>query len=133
VTSDPVLIPLFVVALLTLLWLLFGTGRPASSGRRPHAPNGTYQYRPRHSRCPFTFNLVKQPDGEVRIYILSGPSYRSRPTDGHSTHRYVDQRNRRCVCIEHSLRPTNFRDAKSWARYWADKTALYIKTGRPFS
>jgi len=99
----------------------------ASTSRR-------YWYRSRHIQKPFTFNLVKQPDGEVRIYICNAPSYGSRQTDGHSTHRYFDSGNGlHYVCVEKSLCPTNFDDARSWARYWANKTAKYIKTGRSFS
>jgi hypothetical protein len=110
-----------------------GTPQPSRPAQAGAAQSRRYQYRSRHIRHPFVFNLVKQPDGEVRIYIVDSPSYRSRQTDGHSTHRYQDQSNRYYVCVDHSLRPTNFHDARSWARYWADKTAQYMRTGRPFS
>ena len=102
--------------------------RPVQAGA---AQSRYYRYRSRHIRHPFVFNLVRQPDGEVRIYIVNSPSYRSRPTDGHSTHRYLDQFDRYYVCVDHSLRPTNFHDARSWARYWADKTAQYMRTRAP--
>src|SRR5262245_48181596 len=133
--SGFVLLVLLTGAVVLIALLL--TGSAQTSSRHPHHADGTttkrYWYRSRHIRKPFTFNLVKQPDGEVRIYILDGPSYGYRATNGHSTHRYFDTHHRPYVCIDHSLRPTNLHDARSWARYWADKTARYIKTGRSFS
>lgn len=133
--SEFMLILLFGGAAVLIGLLLSGSTQ--RSARHPQHADGTtskrYEYRSHHVRHPFTFNLVKQSDGEVRIYILDGPSYGSRATDGHSTHRYFDHGNRPYVCIEQRLRPTNLHDARSWARYWADKTAQYVKTGRPFS
>lgn len=81
----------------------------------------------------FEFDLVPQRSGEVRVYIVSQPGYGGRAADGHSTHRYHDPRRGHYVCVDTKLAPTNVRDAASWADYWADGTARYIRTGRAFS
>src|SRR4051794_6871725 len=84
---------------------------------------------------PFEFDLVKHPDGEVRIYIVDNcPFYGGMPMDGHSTHRYFDKnRALHYVCIRDDLVPTNNYDAKGWARYWADRTSRYIVHRKEFS
>lgn len=93
---------------------------------------GTFHYTTRDGSFEFVFDL--QPvGGEVRIYIIRQPSYRSRAEDGHSTHRLGIGSGRPYVCVEHGLKPTNVPDALSWAVYWAEQTAEYIRTGRAFS
>lgn len=80
----------------------------------------------------FCFRIVERWNGECRIYIVDQPSYCGWPTDGHSTHRYRDD-NGYFVCVRDDLIPTNFSHAKAWARYWAERTTDYIRTGRPFA
>jgi len=97
-----------------------------------HHAYGTFHYTTRDRSCDFTFDL--QPVGrEVRIYIVQQPSYGSQPSDGHSTHRLGIGSGRPYVCIEGGLKPTNVPDALSWAVYWAEQTADYIRTGRAFT
>ncbi len=81
----------------------------------------------------FRFRLKEMWSGEVRIYIESQPGYGYLATDGHSTHRYYDEDEGHYVCVDDDLKPTNFTDAKDWARYWARGTVGYIQTGREFS
>ncbi|MCF6197948.1 MAG: hypothetical protein L3J67_00885 [Hyphomicrobiaceae bacterium] len=80
----------------------------------------------------FRFLLEEAYDGEVRIYIKDQPDYGYRDTDLHSTHRLGSTDNH-YVCVHEDHVPTNFADAKDWARYWARGTAQYIDTGDSFS
>lgn len=92
---------------------------------------GIFQYMTRDYAYNFTFDL--QPiESEVRIYIVEQPSYGSRASDGHSTHR-MGLPDKPCVCVDHRLRPVTVPEALSWAIYWAEKTAEYIRTGKKFS
>jgi hypothetical protein len=93
---------------------------------------GVYHYQSRCRRYDFTFDLRRVGD-EVVIYILKQPGYGHRPDDGHATHRLGLERGRPYVCVKHSLRPRTVPEALSWATYWAEETARYIKTGRSFS
>lgn len=81
----------------------------------------------------FDFSLAKQRDGRLRIYITHSPSYGSRATDGHSTHRYYDTMRGHYICIRDDLAPTNATEAQDWARYWAENTSSYIVHGKDFS
>ena len=91
---------------------------------------GHYTYTTRCQRYQFTFEL-KPVGREVRIYIVEHPSYGWRSEDPHSTHRRHD--GRYYICIEHGLEPTTTPQALSWAVYWAEQTARYIRTGQAFS
>jgi len=99
--------------------------------RWPADAFGRYTYTTRDRSASFSFEL-KPVGGVVRIYILDQPSYRGRPSDGHATHR-IDIGARPFVCIRSDYQPTNVPDALSWAVYWAEETARYIRTGRAFS
>ena len=90
----------------------------------------TYEYQVDGFR--FRFRLERAWDGEVRIYIREQPDYGCRDTDLHSTHRLGETGNH-YVCVKDDLRPTNFADARDWARYWARGTVRYIRTGEAFS
>ena len=93
---------------------------------------GTYTYTTRNRRHEFEFDL--QPVGsEVRVNIISQPSYGSRPDDGHSTHRNGLLVGKPSVCIRTDLLPTTVGDALSWAIYWAENTADYIDIGKSFT
>lgn len=90
----------------------------------------TYHYSARSKG--FSFILRKMWDNEVRIYISNSPSYSPRSTCMHATHRLSDSQGY-YVCVRDDLIPKTISDAKSWARYWADKTAKYIDCGTSFS
>lgn len=66
--------------------------------------------------------------GEYRAYIEQSPSYRNRPTDGHSTHRHYD--GRYYVCWSQPVRSYN--DMINIAKGWADCTQKYIESGTRF-
>lgn len=93
---------------------------------------GEYTYMTRDRSCTFTFHL-KPVRGVVRIYIVSQPSYGRRAADGHSTHRIGVNSEHPYVCIADRHQPSNVPDALSWAVYWAEKTAAYIRHGTSFS
>lgn len=92
---------------------------------------GVYDYTTRDGRYQFQFDL-RRIGSEVRVYILSQPSYGRRATDGHSTHRLHDSGGN-YICIRSDLTPDNVPDALSWLVYWAEETGQYISTGRGFS
>ena len=82
----------------------------------------------------FGFELVPQSDGTVRLYILEQPSYGLNDSSLTETHRYYDDASRlHYVCIKDHLAPRNETDARDWADYWSQMTAIYIASGRPFS
>jgi len=89
----------------------------------------TGTYRTKSGRSYFRFSYEDQYDGEVRIYILSQPSYRGRPSDCHSTHRYGVS-SRPYICYEPA--PTNQSDAIKISKAWAENTEKYIEYGRSF-
>ena len=91
------------------------------------AYNGTY--RTKSGRNYFRFSFVQQPNGEVRAYIESQPSYGGRPTDRHSTHRHWEG-SRPYVCFEPL--PRNLAEAIDVAKSWAEHTEQYVRNGTPF-
>ena len=80
----------------------------------------------------FSFYMKKRWNGKIRLFIRDQPSYGSRSTNLHSTHRYSSA-DGYYVCIKDDLEPTNFAHARDWANYWARQTVNYIKTGRSFN
>lgn len=89
-------------------------------------PGGTINYRA--SGCVdyrFRFEWIPRQDS-WRIYILEQPSYRSRATDMHSTHRLGLPHNP-YVCWTDPLR--TYEDALTIAALWADMTQRYIAIG----
>lgn len=81
----------------------------------------------------FTFAFVPWPREKHRIYILTSPSYGSRATDAHSTHRYHDGAlNRHFICVAASAYPDDLTAARELALMWAQATAEYIATGKKF-
>lgn len=106
---------------------------------------GEFEYTTRDGQYDFRFNLapanIIDPDhdwwieDEVVIFILHQPGYEGRATDGHSTHRIdYPKTGRKFVCVGRDQDPpTNVPDALSWAVYWAEETAEYIRTGASFS
>jgi len=73
---------------------------------------------------------IEKVGGEWRIYILDQPSYGSRSSSAHATHRLSDGSGRKYVCWTGSL----YSEADAWqiAALWADKTQNYIRSGSGF-
>jgi len=94
---------------------------------------GRFDYTSRDLNFDFSFD-IKEVGDEVRIYIVSQPSYGARSQDLHTTHRIWDRdRHMHYVCVDQDLEPGNVPDALSWMIYWAENTAEYIRSGRRFS
>lgn len=75
----------------------------------------------------YRFKICKV-NNEYRAYIEHSPSYRSRATDGHSTHRHYD--GRYYVCWSTPVR--TYDNMVAIAKQWADCTQRYIESGTRF-
>lgn len=85
-------------------------------------------YRTRDGRADYQFSFERLSDGSIRPYIESMPSYGSRDTGLHTTHRLHDSSRRYYVCWNRPL--INVEDVKQVVALWSDLTQEYIKTGR---
>ena len=83
------------------------------------------QYQTNDGQDKFTFS-VERSGRSFRIYIDAQPSYRSRATDAHSTHRYSDGP-RHYICWDGEL--NSWAEAEDIATAWAERTQGYIRTG----
>lgn len=88
----------------------------------------TIYYRTKDGRSDYGFSFQRLSDGSIRPYIDSMPSYGSRDTGLHTTHRLPDSTGRYYVCWDSPL--TNIDDVKRVVSLWSDLTQEYIKTGR---
>jgi hypothetical protein len=86
-------------------------------------------YRTSDGAADYQFLFEEQADGTWRAYITEQPSYRSRPSDAHSTHRLSDG-DRKYVCWTDPLE--SLEEAKQVAALWANATQNYIRTGKTF-
>lgn len=74
----------------------------------------------------FNFKLV---NNEWRAYITKMPSYGSRETWGHVTHRHFDGE-QPYICWDKKI--TDLKDMQTVAKAWSDMTQKYIATGQRF-
>ena len=89
------------------------------------------EYRTKDDTESYFFEFQELPDRNWRVYILKQPSYGSRSTDGHSTHRYFSAATGRTwICWSVPIR--SLAEARSVAGQWAEKTQRYIRTGQGF-
>jgi hypothetical protein len=88
------------------------------------------RYRTESGRYCFSWSFEEQSDGEVRIYIVSQPSYGGRSSGAHETHRYGLGSGRPWVCFEPP--PSSREDAIEVAKAWAERTEQYILWGINF-
>lgn len=102
-------------------------GALANEGRQR---GGTIYYRTRDGRADYGFSIERQGNNTYRAYIASQPSYGSRATGPHDTHRLTDSGGRTYVCWTRPLRSEA--DARAVAAAWADATQEYIRTGGGF-
>lgn len=87
----------------------------------------TIKYRTKDGRADYEFSFEHRWNGEWRAYIVSQPSYGSRATDAHSTHRLTATFGRKYVCWD---RPIYSReDLESVVALWCDRTQDYIRYG----
>ncbi len=84
------------------------------------------KYRTKDGQADYGFSFEKQNDGSLRAYIDSMPSYGSRSTSLHTTHRFPDN-GRHYVCWDRSIYDEE--DLKKVVAIWCDTTQTYIKTG----
>lgn len=88
----------------------------------------TIKYRTRDGRADYEFSFEQQSGGDWRAYIVSQPSYGSRPADADSTHRLTDS-GRKYVCW--NSRIWSRRDLEKVVALWSDRTQEYIRYGLP--
>ena len=86
-------------------------------------------YRTRNGRSDYRFRIARTSDRGYRVYILNQPSYGSRGTGDHATHRLSDPHGR-YVCWTGRLNTRE--EARQVAATWADKTEDYILKGLRF-
>lgn len=86
-------------------------------------------YRTRNGRSDYKFRIAQIPGVGYRVHILDQPSYGSRDTGAHPTHRLKDSRGR-YICWAGRIK-TN-KEARQVAAAWADKTEDYILRGERF-
>ncbi len=108
-----------------ILEILEALFRPASNNY--HAEVNQIYYRTKDGRADYGFSLEQQSDGSFRAYITSMPSYGSRNTSLHTTHRLTDT-GRFYVCWNQKIYSST--ELKQVVALWADLTQRYIKTGK---
>jgi len=86
-------------------------------------------YRTKDGSAYYKFNYVDN-DGKIEIDILEQPSYGSRETSAHKTHRLPSARSGQKICISAGSEPTTLEGAKNISMQWAELTHIYIKTGK---
>lgn len=104
------------------------TARSRSSGSSKRG--SVIYYRTQDGKADYGFSIERQPAGGYRVYIVSQPSYGTRDSDAHSSHRYTAGDGRRYICWEGTLKTKQ--DASNVAALWADNTQRYIRSGRTF-
>ncbi len=79
------------------------------------------------SQRSYLFDICKAYDG-YRAYIVQSPSYGSRATDGHSTHRHYD--GRYYICWDTPVE--SYDGMVAIAKAWSDGSQKYIEQGITF-
>ena len=104
------------------------SARPPSSRQQDVARAGVVGYRSRSGQSRYKFDIQWVANG-YRIYILEHPSYGSRDTGAHPTHRLRDSRGS-FVCWTGHL--ATIEQARKIAALWAEETEDYILRKRQF-
>lgn len=99
---------------------------PLSPNQGENKMNKNIYYRTTDGRADFGFSVEQQNDGSLKAFILSMPSYGSRDTGLHATHRLTDG-GRYYICWNSKL--YNEGDLRSVIALWSDATQTYIRTG----
>jgi hypothetical protein len=130
-------IGLIILVVMVAAWCFFRrlrTGQTSSLGRQiknavaRSSGQRLLWYRSRDGLAEYAFSLAPQSNG-FRIYIKHQPSYGSRDTGAHTTHRLHDQ-GQPYICWAGCIRSEE--EALAVAARWADATQEYIKTGTTF-
>ena len=90
----------------------------------------TDTYRTKDGRGFFDFEFVDV-GSRIEIDILSSPSYESRPSGLHETHRLPSGRGGYKICFGDESIVKTLSGARKWAAIWAEMTWRYIRTGIP--
>jgi hypothetical protein len=120
---------MWLLALAGLLAQALSSDRHGSEDRQRSRGRIIY-YRTCDGRADYGFSIERQPNGSYRPYIISQPSYCSRATGAHETHRLTSAGGRVFVCWDRALQSEEA--AKKVAARWADNTQRYIQTGQRF-
>ncbi len=81
----------------------------------------------------YYFKFCFYPAGDYYdVDILAMPSYGSRSSDLHLTHRLPSERGGYKICFGEPQIISDLNTAKKWAASWSELTVTYIKTGREF-
>lgn len=88
-------------------------------------------YRTNDGQGYFEFNFVKVRN-LYEVDIVSTPSYGSRSTDLHSTHRLNSERGGYKICFGDPSVVTSLDKAMKYVENWCEGTWQDIKTGRTF-
>jgi hypothetical protein len=100
---------------------------PPGSFRAPR----TATYRTNDGKAYFEFRFVE--DGSYwEIDILSAPSYGTRSSDLHSTHRLPSARGGYRICLADPSDAHSVSKAFKFAESWSEMTWRYIQTGKNF-
>ena len=88
-------------------------------------------YRTNDGNACFTFHFIDV-GTHYEIDIVKQPSYGSRATDMHSTHRLPSDRSDASgyrICLGDDSQANSLDNARRWAAAWAEGTWTYIHTG----
>lgn len=87
-------------------------------------------YRTNDGGAHFCFRFVEEGNGNWRADIQSQPSYGSRSSGLHDSHRLpsITAKTRHQIC--YGTTPRSLRDAQKWAEAWAEATWTWIRDGR---
>ena len=86
-------------------------------------------YRTKDGKAKFKFRFAEK-GGRVDVDILKTPTYGNKSRDRHKTHRVKSERGGDKICFGNKNSVRNTKDAKKYAKSWAESTWNYIKTGK---
>lgn len=105
---------------------------PKSGYRMPESIIDTLEYSDGSS---YTFRFVPMNGGQhYQVDILDQPDYNGRAEDGHSTHRYSQDKpdSSHYICFASPSEANSLSKAKDFAQDWANRTYKYAHWGERF-
>jgi len=88
-------------------------------------------YRTNDGKAYFEYSFVNV-GNYYEVDIVSQPSYNSRDSSLHSTHRLTSKRGGHKVCFGNESDANSLNKTKKLVEAWAEGTWRYIQTGRSF-